>query len=246
MDKREMLVQYSIAHSGDWTKITQAIRSKESIVLRNVMTPYITIFDDAYPDSLRLLRYPPWVLFYKGNIDLLKTRCMTIVGSRELNAYGKEMTCLAADILSRKYTIVSGLAKGADAFAHQTALKNHSHTIGVIASGLKTQYPSCNAPLYKEMEKHDLIITEYPFYTGIRKHHFACRNRILAALGEKCIVTGAKRKSGTMLTVNEAMALSKEVWCFPYPFGSEEGEGCSKLINDGAFLLYERRQLSEM
>lgn len=246
MDKREMLVQYAIANDGDWTRITKAIQSKKQIIPRKVMGSYITIFDEEYPDRLRQLRYPPWVLFYQGNLQLLKSRCMTIVGSRDLNDYGKEMTRLSAEILSRKYTIVSGLAKGADAIAHLGALENHGHTIGVIASGLKTHYPSCNQKLYDTMFKTELVLSEYPYETGIQKHHFAYRNRILAALGEKCIVTGAKEKSGTMLTVNEAMNLGKEVWCFPYPFSSAEGKGCNRLINDGAFILYDFQQLFDM
>lgn len=246
MNKREYLVQYAIANKGNWIAIAKAIQSNQQIYPQKVMHPYITLFDEVYPESLRALRYPPWVLFYEGNIDLLKTRCITIVGSRELNAYGQEMTCLAASCLSKKYTIVSGLAKGADALAHASALKNGGHTIGVIASGLEIHYPSCNEKLYRKMAQSELILSEYPFGTGIQKHHFAMRNRILAALGDKCIVTGAKQRSGTMLTVNEAINLSKEVWCFPYPFESEEGKGCNKLINDGAFILCEMEQLNHM
>ena len=168
---------------------------------------------------------------------------MTIVGSRELSDYGRSVTELASSILCRKYVIVSGLAKGADAFAHRTAISCGAKTIGVIASGLKIQYPSCNIDLYKKMQQEHLILSEYPYDTGIQKHHFAWRNRILAALGEACIVTSAKVKSGTMLTVNEAINLSKDVWCFPYPFESEEGKGCNKLVQEGAFLLYDTKQL---
>ena len=153
--------------------------------------------------ELKRLRYPPWVLYYQGDISLLEKKCMTIVGSRELTDYGKRVTEVASSILSRKYVIVSGLAKGADATAHRTAILCGAKTIGVIASGLKIQYPSCNADLYKTMQKEHLILSEYPYDTGIQKHHFAWRNRILAALGEACIVTSAKVKSGTMLTVNE-------------------------------------------
>lgn len=216
MNQRERLIQLSIFYNGNWSKIAKGIATNEIVPHLPLKSPCITIYDAVYPDCLKRLRYPPWVLYYQGDISLLEKKCMTIVGSRELTDYGKRVTKVASSILSRKY---------------------------VIVSGLKIQYPSCNADLYKTMQKEHLIISEYPYDTGIQKHHFAWRNRILAALGEACIVTSAKVRSGTMLTVNEAINLSKDVWCFPYPFESEEGKGCNKLVQEGAFLLYDTKQL---
>lgn len=246
MNKRDKLIQYSIKHNGDWTKITNAIRNNEPIQYQNPITPCITYFDEEYPDSLRQLRYPPWVLFYVGDISLLKKKCITIVGSRDLNEYGKQLTTYTSKVLSKKYVIVSGLAKGADALAHHASIDNQGKTIGVIASGLHTQYPTCNLDLYEEMKHNHLILSEYPYNTGIQKHHFIYRNRILAALGDKCIVTSAKVRSGTMFTVNEAMNLGKEVWCYPYLFDDVYGKGNNKLINDGAMILYDHHQLLDM
>lgn len=246
MNPREKLIQYAIANQGDWTKITNAIRNHVPVEYHDPMTDCMTIYDEIYPDSLRQLRYPPWVIFYMGDISLLKERMITIVGSRELNEYGKEMTRYTSKCLAKKYIIVSGLAKGADALAHETAILQHAKTIGVIASGFHYEYPKCNKRLYTEMKQNHLILSEYPYYTKIQKHHFIYRNRILAALGEKCIVTSSKIKSGTMLTVNEAMNLGKEVWCYPYLFNDKYGQGNNKLINDGAMILYEKEQLLEM
>lgn len=246
MNKRDKLIQYSMQYNGDWTKITNAIRKQDVIQYKDPITQCITYFDDEYPDSLRQLRYPPWVLFYIGDISLLKKRSITIVGSRELNAYGKKVTSLSSKVLSQKYVIVSGLAKGADSIAHQEAINNQGKTIGVIASGLQIEYPRENESLYQIMKKDHLIISEYPYHTKIQKHHFIYRNRILAALGKKCIVTGSKLKSGTMFAVNEAMNLGKEVWCFPYPFNDIYGEGNNKLVHEGAMLLYDSRQLYEI
>lgn len=246
MNRREKLIQYSIQYNGDWTKITNAIRNNEPIQYKDPITQCITYFDEEYPDCLRELRYPPWVLFYIGDISLLKKRCITIVGSRDLNEYGKQLTAFSSKVLCNKYVIVSGLAKGADALAHQTAIFNEGKTIGVIGSGLQYVYPSSNAGLYEEMKNNHLILSEYPYHTRIQKHHFIYRNRILAALGEKCIVTSAKVRSGTMFTVNEAMNLGKEVWCYPYLFDDIYGQGNNKLISDGAMILYDHNQLIDM
>lgn len=246
MEKREILIRTAIENKGSWSSIAKALSLKK-VPSKHIQSTYkcITIYDWNYPMEFRRLRYPPWVLFYEGNLSLLEKRCMTIVGSRELSEYGKYCTEMASKILSEKFVIVSGLAKGADARAHLGAIENGGKTIGVIASGLDYHYPKENEFLYQQMKKEHLILSEYPPHTMIQKHHFVWRNRILAALGEKCIVTSAKVKSGTMLTVNEAMNLGKEVWCFPYPICSEEGKGCNKLIGDGAFIIYDPIQFKD-
>lgn len=229
-------------YNGNWNRIAKAIANQEAIQSeRNVRA--ITIIDSEYPDSLRALRYPPWCLFYQGDISLLQKQCMSIVGSRQINLYGKCVTQMSAKILSKKYVIVSGLAKGADTIAHQITIDQKGKTIGVIASGLSIHYPYCNEMLYQTMFLNHLVISEYPFYVGIQKHHFAWRNRIIAALGKSCIVTSAQKKSGTMLTVNEAIALGKDVYCFPYPIDEKQGEGCNALIQDGAYIVYDYKQL---
>ena len=89
-------------------------------------------------------------------------------------------------------------------------------------------------------------MSEYPSGTGVRKHHFPWRNRILAALGESVIVIAAKIRSGTMCTVNEAIALDKDIYVFPHLYRSEQGMGCNKLIADGAQILYDTIQIKEM
>lgn len=247
MNQRDKIIQLSIQNQGEWIKITKAIQQNQPIqYLHKPHTPCITILDTEYPNVLKQLRYPPWVLFYEGDITLLKKKCMTIVGSRELSQYGIHCTNSIASILSQRYVIVSGLAKGADACAHASAINSFGKTIGVIGSGLNIEYPKCNASLYQEMKRNHLILSEYPFDVPIQKHHFVWRNRILAALGEKCIVTSAKKRSGTMLTVNEAITLGKEVWCVPYEMNHIEGEGCNLLIEQGAQILYDNKQLYEL
>ncbi len=247
MNKRDKIIQIAIQNQGEWIKITKAIQQNQPIhQIHKLQTPCITILDDIYPNVLKQLRYPPWVLFYEGDISLLQKKCITIVGSRELSQYGKQCTEMISKTLSQKHVIVSGLAKGADACAHESSILSYGKTIGVIGSGLHYIYPRCNASLYQEMKQNHLILSEYPFDVQIQKHHFVWRNRILAALGDKCIVTSAKKRSGTMLTVNEAITLGKEVWCVPYEMNSIEGEGCNLLIAEGAQILYDTKQLYEL
>ena len=242
MELRDRIIQYAYVYEGDWNHISEAIQKQMVFEEKRISEKCITVLDKEYPDALRALRYPPWVLFYEGDLSLLKRPMMTIIGSRELSEQGKRNTILAASILKEKYVIVSGLAKGADAAAHQTALQG-GKTIAVVGCGIPQRYPACNQQLYQEIAKKGLILSEYPAYVHPKKHHFPWRNRILAALGESCIVTQATIRSGTLLTVNEAISLSKDIWCFPYLYSDEAGKGCDRLIEQGAGILYEEEQL---
>ncbi len=241
MTIRDKLCDYAIYYDGSWSKIAKAISLEENVP-HFTCDHFITIEDEEYPDSFRNLRFPPWVIFYHGNIHLLKEKCISIVGSRMASDYGIACTKKIVKELQEEYTIVSGLAKGIDAVAHLSAIKEKKHTIGVIGSGLLTHYPRCNEDLYQSMFQHELIISEYPDKVGVRKEHFPWRNRLIAALGDKLIVSEASCKSGTMLTVNEAICLSKEIYVVPYPLTDEES-GCNLLVSQGANLIYDWRQL---
>lgn len=243
MNQRDYLIRAAITYQGDWSKISEALSKQIPLEEIPIEEPCLTIFDEQYPMELRQLRFPPWVIFYEGNLSLLNNRKITIVGSRLMSNYAKNVTMHIAGVLAEKYTLVSGLAKGVDAMVHQTAVQSNGYTIGVIGSGLDIHYPRCNEELYEFMKHHHLILSEYPKGTGVRKEHFPWRNRILAALAEKVIVTQASVRSGTMLTVNEAIALSKEIYCIPYPYHNQEGEGCNLLISQGAQVLYQPEQL---
>ena len=246
MTKQEVLAQYSWKYDGDWSSISKALAAAEEPGHAVISDRYITIFDEAYPDSLRQLRFPPWVLYYRGDLSLLKQPAITIVGSRKMNSYGKTAAEISATILADRFVLVSGLAKGVDGIVHRTAMGKKGRTIGVIGCGLNIRYPRENEYLYKRMEKEQLIISEYPSTTGVKKHHFPWRNRILAALSQGVIVTQAAVKSGTMCTVNEALTLGREVWCFPYLFNDPEGMGCNLLISQGANILCDEKPLRDL
>lgn len=236
---------YAYEVNGDWDKIAEKIKNNDAVKSFNIEENYITIVDELYPSKLRELRFPPWILFYEGDISLLNQRCVGIVGSRNSLDYGTYVTRIIASTLANKYVLVSGLAKGIDAIVHKAGIKS-GKTIGVLGCGLAIEYPMCNSYLYKEMRENHLLISEYPHFVRPQKWHFPWRNRIIAALSEKCIVTQAKINSGTMLTVNEALNLNKDIYCVPYPITEVEGEGCNLLIQQGAQIIVSVDYLSEM
>lgn len=231
MDKRKRLISLSVKYHGDYNRIIKAIAENEE-VLEYQYQKCLTIFDEDYPQTLRDLKYPPLVLFYKGNLELLKENSISVVGSRKPCDYALKATkdlCLHY----KDKVIVSGLAKGIDAAAHRYATR----TIGVIGCGIDYVYPYCNKDLYKKLEKEGLILSEYPGITKPLAYHFPFRNRIIAALSNTVYIMQSSQKSGTMSTINEALELGRDVKVLPYDIYSLEGEHNNHLINEGALMI---------
>ena len=113
MDIRDYLVRCAYKHNGDYNKICKAIINKEKVGNYNIVDKYITFFDEKYPIEFKKLRYPPWVIFYKGDINLINKKCISIVGSRNACNYGIKVTKEIVKANKDK-VIVSGLAKGID------------------------------------------------------------------------------------------------------------------------------------
>lgn len=233
---KERILWYAQKYAGDWTKIGNAIQRKEEYeTLDSYPFPYVTIADEQYPRVLLKLRYPPWILFYQGDITLLEKEMVGIVGARNCSMQALANTEYVVNSLKRKYCIVSGLAKGIDAQAHKSAMAQS--TIGIIGCGIDRIYPKENANLYKQMATNQLIVSEYPCGTPPLKHHFPWRNRLIAACSKFLVVIEAKKKSGTMLTVNECLELSVPVYCLPTAFENDYYDGCNYLIENGANIL---------
>ena len=229
---RELLIRLAIKYNGNYFKIRKAL-SRQEIPENCDLQPALTIVDEDYPRSLLELKYPPFVLFYSGNKKLLEERKIAVVGSRKAGSYGIAATEYLVKRIKNRYVIISGMAKGIDAVAHLNAEK----TIGVLGNGLDVTYPKENSVLYQKMKETQLLISEYPAGTGPAKEHFPFRNRIMAALAEKLIVTQAAERSGTMHTVNEALDLGKEIYVVPYRLNDPDGIGCNRLIEQGANII---------
>ena len=142
---------------------------------------------------------------------------------------------LVIDLVNNGYSIISGLAKGIDAIAHKTCLENDGNTIAVIGSGLNYIYPKENYYLYKEIGKNGLIISEYPDFVKPIAFHYPSRNRIIAGICDSILVTEAKNKSGTMITVKYGLDCGKDI--FAVPSEACLDSGCNKLIKEGAQLV---------
>ncbi len=253
MNARHLLLYLANKYEGNWEAMMQAIKRKEPVSPAQVeenaqknVRPYMTLLDVDYPLGLKNLAQPPFVLFYKGNIDLIKeyNRCVTIVGSREANAYGTSKTReIASDLAKEGYTIVSGLAKGIDAAAMAGGL-DFNKSVGVLGNGLGYYYPAENHDLQESVGEKGLLLSEYPDFVKPAKSHFPDRNRILAGLSCLTILGGSKPRSGTLITAGIALESGREVACLPYR--ADEGSANNLLIQTGAALVQNAKDVLDL
>ena len=200
----------------------------------------VTIEDEYFPKMLREIYDCPISLFVKGNMELLnKENKIAIIGCREFSEYGKNCALYFSSNLAKKdVTIVSGLARGIDSFSHYGTIKVDGTTIAVLGNGLDMIYPKENQKLAEAIiEKNGLLISEFPIGTIPEKKNFPARNRIISGISKGVIVIEAKRKSGTLLTVDFALDQGKDIYAVPGNINSINSVGTNDLIKQGAKLV---------
>ena len=198
---------------------------------------HFLMYEDAlYPKRLKEIYLPPVVLFYKGRLELFNRLSIGIVGARNHTPYSKEaLEYILPDILERKVSIISGLARGVDSLAHQLTLDLKGETIAVIGNGINVTYPKENKALYDAITRKGLILSEYPLDSPPLKFHFPYRNRIIAGLSHGLCVIEAKLHSGSLITANVALSENRQVFALPGNITSEFSKGTNELITAGAF-----------
>src|SRR3712207_1505361 len=198
---------------------------------------FITIDDDLYPQRLKEIYDPPYILFYIGNIDLIGNKNMiAVVGSRKASDYGKSVSKkIVSDLASSGFVIISGMATGVDSYAHIYCMESGRPTLAVLGTGIDKVYPKKNFKLRNEIiENKGLIISEYSYDSITKPVNFAFRNRIISGLSSGVVVIEAMKKSGTMITVDTALQEGRNVYAVPGSIFSPLSEGCNNLIRQGA------------
>lgn len=198
----------------------------------------VTILDKDYPESLKRIVGAPIVLYVQGELKEEDAAGIAIVGSRRASFYGLSVTERFAFELSRQgVTIVSGLARGVDTFAHRGALKAGGRTLAVLGSGFKHLYPEENIGLAGEIAGSGAVISEFPLDTRPIGKNFPRRNRIISGLSLGVLVTEAARSSGALITADFALEQNKEVFALPGRVDSNTSFGTNDLIKQGAKLV---------
>ncbi|MDO4903497.1 MAG: DNA-processing protein DprA [Limosilactobacillus sp.] len=207
----------------------------DEAVTLNRKYPLITLVDDEYPIQLKETFCPPLVLFYRGNLDLLRCPLLGLVGSREISQYGETvLRGMIPQIASQQIAVVSGLAKGIDGMSHRLALEHGGPTIGIIGCGLDRVYPQENTALFEQVANSGLILSEYGCGGPPLAFHFPERNRIIAGLCTTVVVIEAKRRSGSLITANIALEENRTVCAVPGRIDTVRSMGCNELIAAGA------------
>ncbi|MCD7710300.1 MAG: DNA-processing protein DprA [Porphyromonadaceae bacterium] len=193
------------------------------------------ITEADYPARLRECTDAPLMLYFKGNGTVNPPHALSIVGTRHATSYGRDFCAnLIAQLAQAvpQLTIVSGMAYGIDICAHREALKNDLPTIGVLAHGLQTLYPSAHRFTAKEAEERGGLLTEYTSQQSLLKVNFVARNRIIAGLTEATVVVESAEKGGALITAHLAQDYNREVFALPGNIHQETSRGCNCLIRD--------------
>ena len=198
----------------------------------------LMIDDDAYPPLLALIRDPPLSLFVRGSVDALSLPALAVVGSRNPTQGGiANARSFAGHLAGLGYTIVSGLAEGIDAAAHESALDVGGVTIAVMGNGIDRVYPARNRALAHRIAAAGAVVTEYPPGTPPRRQHFPERNRIITGLCHGTLVVEAARQSGSLISARLAAEQGREVFAIPGSIHNALARGCHRLIREGAKLV---------
>ena len=194
--------------------------------------------DPDYPKPLLHSFDPPAVLYVRGRLTREDQVAVGIVGTRRASPYGREHALTLSSTLARGgYTIVSGLARGIDTFAHIGALNAAGRTVGVLGCGFDHMYPEENRDLALEMTRTGAVVSEFDMATPPSRETFPTRNRIIAGMVLGLVVIEAPLRSGSLITARLANEIGRTVFAIPGRVGDAYSEGCNKLIRDGAAMV---------
>ena len=198
----------------------------------------VTLNDESYPPLLKQISDPPVLLYIAGQLLIVDTLSVAIVGSRSPTEYGKTISQqLSHQLAARGITVVSGFARGIDTCAHRGALEAGGRTVAVFGCGLSIMYPETNQALAAEIIKSGALVSEFPMTMPPRGANFPRRNRVISGLTLGTLVVEASDRSGSLITARHAAEQGREVFAVPGQIFSNVSQGTHSLINQGATLI---------
>lgn len=222
-----------LAHFSDWSPIEDELRRARAAGVR-----IVPFNDPDYPARLRMIADPPPVLYVKGALASADERAVAIVGSRSASDYGRRVARdLASGLASAGFTVVSGMARGIDGMAHESALQAGGRTIAVLGSGVERPYPPEHERLYRRIAESAAVLSELPVGARPAAFNFPARNRLISGLSLGVVVVEATEKSGSLITAAAAVEQGREVFAVPGQAGASRSRGAHRLIREGAKLV---------
>ena len=191
--------------------------------------------DQVYPAALKEIPDAPVVLYMKGTYQPEDRYGIAVVGSRKYSPYGETVTHkISGELATAGFTVISGMARGIDTFAHRSALAAGGRTIAVLGSGLDVSYPAENKGLMEKIASAGCVITEFPLGTAPNRENFPRRNRLISGLSMGVLVIEAAEGSGSLITASIALEQNREVFAVPGNITSGNSAGTNLLIRQGA------------
>jgi len=243
-----------LAQAGlGWKLIERVVQARESVDLEKVWEniekqgiKILTWQDETYPPRLKEIDQPPPVLYIRGEYLPDDLFAVAIVGTRRITSYGRQITEeLSAFLAANGMTVISGLARGVDAVAHQTSLKAGGRTIAVLGSGVDKIYPPEHRGLAQQIMERGAIISDYAPGTPPEASNFPPRNRIISGLALAVVVVEAGETSGALITAEFAAEQGREVFAVPGSILAPQSKGTNKLIQNGALPLLSVNDLMQ-
>lgn len=248
---REILAKTKILNEKNlnYLELFKSLKKAENDLyyLEASNTELITRNDQRFPESLKNIYIPPLGLYARGDISLLNAPLkIGIIGSRNPTIAGEKHAQLFARSLSSVgVTIISGLAAGIDGKSHWNSVDEIGSTVGVLGTGIDICYPRTNRKLFDIMIDKALIVTEFSIGEKPLPYHFPLRNRIISGLSQGILVIEARKKSGSLITVNHALEQGKNVYVVPGDIGGANWAGGNQLLKEGAKLVTEPKDILE-
>jgi len=211
---------------------------EEARLARKHGAEIVTLADPEYPEMLRTIHDPPLALYVKGTLESQDRHAIAIVGSRRCTHYGTQVADrISFQLAKQGYCVISGLARGIDAAAHQGALKGGGRTLAVLGTGIDQVYPAEHRDLAEKINNSGALLSEFPVGFKPTRQSFPQRNRIVAGLSKGLLVAEAARGSGAMMTVDFAAEFGRQVFAVPGRIDNPSAGGCNGLIKSGAKLV---------
>ncbi|MFC2064143.1 DNA-processing protein DprA [Chloroflexota bacterium] len=202
--------------------------------------------DEEYPSRLKEIEQSPPVLYYRGEISKEDFWAVAIVGTRRITSYGRQVADEISSYLARNgITIISGLARGVDAIAHQAALRVGGRTLAVLGCGVDRIYPPEHRNLTEEIVQQGAVVSDYPLGTPPDGSNFPPRNRIISGLSMAVVVIEAGQRSGALITANYAADQGRDVFAVPGNIQAHQSKGSNMLIQQGAHPLLSGKDVLE-
>ncbi|MBR1572791.1 MAG: DNA-processing protein DprA [Lachnospiraceae bacterium] len=198
----------------------------------------VTVEDPEYPRDLFEVYDHPYGLYFLGELPEAQDEMVAMVGARCCSAYGKTMASeIGYNLGANGFVVVSGMAKGIDSASHEGCLQAGGRTVAVLGCGVDICYPAMNRKLYQKIIENGCVISEYPHGRQPLAGQFPSRNRIISGMSKSLVVVEARKKSGSLITVDFALEQGKDIYVVPGRITDKMSEGCNRLINQGAQII---------